>query len=199
MVTIPPAGTEQQLATTVVRLIRAAQSPSILVGAEIQRYSFADKVDDLIAKFGVRWATALLAKSTLAEQGAGWIGVYDPPHSQLAVKNAVENADLLVTLGCVFPNGYAALVQNAFGRMVQIYDGKVRIKTGAKQNAEIVALVSALVTESAKAPPKPVPPGASPVTPGPATGSLTYKQVFERASCHEAAAAFEVGVSSAIR
>src|SRR5207253_632229 len=49
-----------------------------------------------------------------------------------------------------------------------------------KQNAEIAALVSALVTEAAKAPPSPVPGGASPAPPGPATGALTYKQVFER-------------------
>ncbi len=176
----PPAGTEQQLATTIVGLVRAAQSPLILIGTEIQRYGLADKVADLIAKLGVRWATALLAKSTLPEQGDGWIGVYDPPHSQPAVQSAVENADLLVTLGCVFPNGYAALVQNAFGRMVQIYESKVRIKTASKQNAEIGALVSALVTAAATAPPNPVPGGAVPAPPGPATGSLTYKQVFER-------------------
>src|SRR5712691_1550420 len=176
----PPAGTEHQLATAIVGLIRAAQSPLILVGTEIQRYGLADRVADLIAKLGVRWATALLAKSTLAEHGPGWIGVYDPPHSPAAVKNAVEHADLLVTLGCVFPNGYAALLQSAFGRMVQVYDGKVRIKTGAKQNGEIGALVSALVAEAAKAPPKPVPAGTLPVAPGPAAGPLTYKQVFER-------------------
>ena len=176
----PPAGTEHQLATTIVGLIRAAQSPVILLGAEIQRYGLADKVADLIAKLGIRWASALLAKSTLPEEGPGWVGVYDPPHSHATVQNAVEHADLLVTLGCVFPNGYAALVQSAFGRMVQVYDGKVRIKTGTKQPAEIGALLSALVTEVAKAPPRPSPPGVSPVAPGPATGSLTYKQVFER-------------------
>jgi indolepyruvate decarboxylase len=96
------------------------------------------------------------------------------------VQSAVENADLLVTLGCVFPNGYSALVQNAFGRMIQIYDGKVRIKTAPKKNAEIGALVSALVTEAANAPPNPVPSGALPASPGPSTGVLTYKQVFER-------------------
>src|SRR5262249_52061966 len=176
----PPAGTEQQLAATIVALIRAAQSPLILVGTEIQRYGLADAVADLIAKLGVRWATALLAKSTLAEAGNGWVGVYDPPHSQAAVKNAVENADLLVTLGCVFPNGYAPRLQSSFGHMVQIYDGKVRIKTGAKQNAEIATLVAALVSEAARAPPRPVPGGVSPVPPAPATGALTYKQVFER-------------------
>jgi len=180
MIANPPAGTEQQLAAAIVGLIRAAQAPLILVGTEIQRYGLADAVADLIAKLGVRWATALLAKSTLSEGGSGWTGVYDPPHSKAAVKNAVENANPLVTLGCVFPNGYAALLQNAFGRMVQVYDGKVRIKTGAKQKAEIVTLVSELVTEAAKAPPKPVPGGVSPAPPGPATGPLTYKQVFER-------------------
>ena len=122
----------------------------------------------------------MLAKSTLAEQGNGWIGVYDPPHSLAPVKSAVENADLLVTLGCMFPNGYAALLQNAFSRMIQIYDGKVRIKTVPKQNAEIGALVSALVTQAAMAPPNSVPPAVVPATPGPATGPLTYKQAFER-------------------
>jgi indolepyruvate decarboxylase len=175
-----PAGTEGQLAAQIVTLIRAATSPLILIGTEIQRYSLASQVADLIAKLGVRWATALLAKSTLPEQGAGWVGVYDPPHSPAAIKNAVEQADLLVTLGCVFPNGYANLVKNSYNHMVQVYDGKVRIKSGAKQNAEIHALVSALVTQAAMAPPKPVPPGAVPPTPGPATGPLTYRQVFER-------------------
>jgi indolepyruvate decarboxylase len=178
--TNPPAGTEQQLATTIVGLIRAANKPVILVGNEIQRFGLADKVLDLINKLGVRWATALISKSTLAEQGTGWIGVYDPPHSLTSVKNAVEGADLLVTLGCVYPSGYANFVSSAIGRIVQIYDGKVRIKNAAKKNAELVALVSALVIEAAKAPPKPVPAGATPPAPGPATGPLTYKQVFER-------------------
>ena len=179
-VTNPPAGTEHALAGSIVGLIRSAHSPLILVGTEIQRYGLADRVADLIAKLGVRWATALLSKSTLAEHGDGWVGVYDPPHSLAAVKSAVEQADLLVTLGCVFPNGYATMVQNSFGRMVQVYDGKVRIKAGAKQNAELGALVSALVTEAAKKPPAPVPAGALPAIPGPATGALTYRQVFER-------------------
>ena len=133
----PPAGNEQQLAATIIGLIRAAHAPLILVGTEIQRYGLADQVSDLIAKLGVRWATALQSKATLAEQGAGWSGVYDPPHSQTAVMNAVEQSDLLLTLGCVYPVGFAPLLQNSFGRMVQVYDGKVRIKTAAKQNAEL--------------------------------------------------------------
>ena len=37
-----------------------------------------------------------------------------------------------------------------------------------------------MVTEAANAPPTPVPAGAAPIRPGPAAGSLTYKQVLER-------------------
>lgn len=179
-VTTAPAGTEHAVAATIVALIRAAQSPLILVGTEIQRYGLAGAVADLIAKLGVRWATALQSKATLAEQGDGWVGVYDPPHSQVDVKSAVEQSDLLLTLGCVFPNSFANLVQNSFGRMVQVYDGRVRIKAGAKQHAELATLVAALVTEAAKKPPARAPIGALPVPPVPAAGPLTYRQVFER-------------------
>jgi indolepyruvate decarboxylase len=178
--TNPAAGTEKQFATMIVALIRAARSPLILVGTEIQRYGLADQVADLIAKLGTRWSTALLAKSTLAEEGDGWVGVYDPPHSIPAVANAVEHADLLVMLGCVFPNGYAPLVTSGTGHIVSAYDGTVKIKSDAKQNAEIGALVAALVTEAAKAAPTPVPAGVVPTAPAPGAGALTYRQVFER-------------------
>ncbi|MFD0886019.1 thiamine pyrophosphate-dependent enzyme [Streptosporangium algeriense] len=176
----PAAGTEKQLAATIVGLLRAATSPLIVVGTEIQRYGLADKAAALIAKLGVRWSTALIAKSTLVEQGNGWVGVYNPPHSAPTAANAVANADLILMLGCVFPGGYTTLVTNGTNRIISVYDGKVKIKSGAKQNAEIGALVTELVTEAAKAPPEPVPPGVVPPTPAPATGPLTYRQVFER-------------------
>ena len=178
--TNPPVGTENQLAATIVGLIRAATSPLVLVGTEIQRYGLGDQVADLIAKLGVRWSTTLLAKSTLAEQGNGWVGVYNPPHSRPSAANAVQQADLLLTLGCVFPNGYAPLVTKRRDHIVSAYDGTVKIKGGAKQNAEIGALVTTLVDEAAKAPPRSVPPGVQPTKPPPAAGALTYRQVFER-------------------
>ncbi|POM25953.1 Alpha-keto-acid decarboxylase [Actinomadura rubteroloni] len=177
---VPPSGTEKQLAAAIVAQIRAATSPVLLIGAEVQRYGLADRVADLIAKLGVRWSSALLAKSTLPEQGNGWVGVYDPPHSAPAAADAVEHADLLVTLGCVFPSGYAHLVTGGSDHIIAAYDGKVKIRTGAKQNAEIGALVTALVTEAAKAPPRPSPPALTSPAPGPPTGALTYRGVFER-------------------
>src|SRR5262249_36176664 len=163
--TSPPAGTEAQLAATIVSLIRNAHTPLILLGEEIQRYKLADKAADLIAKLGIRWATSVLGKSILDEQGAGFVGVYDGAHSLPAVKSIVESADMLVTLGCAYPVSYAKLVQNSFGRMVEVYDGKVRIKTAPKKNAELGALMAALVMAAAQAPPMSSP-GVSPPSPG---------------------------------
>jgi indolepyruvate decarboxylase len=182
----PPTGTEKQLAATIVRLIRAATSPLLLVGTEVQRYGLAGTVADLIARLGIRWSTALLAKSVLPERGPGWVGVYNPPHSIPRVAKAVETADLLVTLGAVFPNGYAPLVTGRSGHIVSVYDGTVRVKGGAKQKAEIGALVSALVAEAAKAPESssssdPAPAASAITAPTTApTGTLTYRLVFER-------------------
>ena len=182
----PPTGTEKQLAATIVRLIRAATSPLLLVGTEVQRYGLAGTVADLIAKLGIRWSTALLAKSVLPERGPGWVGVYNPPHSIPRVAKAVETADLLVTLGAVFPNGYAPLVTGRSGHIVSVHDGTVRVKSGAKQKAEIGALLSALVAEAAKAPERtsssdPAPAASAITAPTTApTGTLTYRLVFER-------------------
>ncbi|MEU6721912.1 thiamine pyrophosphate-binding protein [Nonomuraea sp. NPDC046802] len=177
---IPPVGTEQQLAATIAGLIRAASKPLVLIGTEIQRYGLADKVAQLITGLGVRWSVALQAKSVLPEGGNGWSGVFAPPNSSPATTDAVMRADLLVMLGVVFPSSYASLVSGGVNRIVTAYDGKVRIKGGAKQDAEIGALVTALATEAVKAPPKPVPAAVDPPAPAPASGPLTYRQVFER-------------------
>jgi indolepyruvate decarboxylase len=143
-------------------------------------------VADLIAKLGIRWSTALLAKSVLPERGPGWVGVYNPPHSIPRVAKAVETADLLVTLGTVFPNGFAPLVTGRSGHIVSVYDGTVKVKGGAKQKAELGALVSALVAEAARAPATTssegsapaASPGTAPTTAAP--GTLTYRLLFER-------------------
>ena len=85
-----------------------------------------------------------------------------------------------MTLGCVFPNSFAPLITQKFNSMVAVYDGKVRVKNQPKQNAEIRALVSAMQAKAAEQPPANVPAGAVPTSPPAATGSLTYKQVFQR-------------------
>jgi indolepyruvate decarboxylase len=95
------------------------------------------------------------------------------------VPAAVQQADLIVMLGCVFPSSYASFIRNRADDIVTAYDGKVKIKNGMKQDADIVALMTALVAEAAKQAPQPIPAAVDPVPP-PATGPLTYSQVFDR-------------------
>ena len=176
----PAAGTEKALAAQIIQAMRAAANPVILIGAEIQRYGLADKATELIAALGVRYATALLAKSTVG-MGTGWLGTYNPPHSLNSVRTAVESADPLLMLGCVFPNGYANLLGSRLNNIIWANDGKVRIRNSpTRQNAEIATLLAELIAEAKKNPPRMAPPGAMPAVPGPATGALTYRQIFER-------------------
>lgn len=176
----PAAGTEAALAATVVAQIRNATAPLVIIGVEIQRYGLADPVADTIARLGVRWSTALLAKSALTEQGAGWVGVFDPPHSTPAVTDAVDRADLIVVLGSAFPAGWAPLLTSAAGRIISAYDGVARVRGGARQPVVINALVAELQTAAAAGPPTTGPPAVVAVPPAPATGPLTYQQVFDR-------------------
>ena len=175
---LPPIGTEPGLATKILDFIRQASSPVILVGVEVARYGLAADVAALIARLNIRWATTLLAKSTISEQTANFIGVYDGVHSHATVRSAIENSDCLVALGCVLPSGYAALVQRSFAKMVHVYDSRVRVRTDAKVNAEIGALVRAI---SAQATPGPLPPAAA----GPgsrvaaAAAGLSHAQLFQ--------------------
>ncbi|MEV1003041.1 thiamine pyrophosphate-dependent enzyme [Nonomuraea sp. NPDC050202] len=172
----PAVGTEQQLATTIIELVRAATKPVLLVGLEIQRYGLADTMADLIAKLGIRWSAQVPAKSALSEEGDGWVGIFAPPSS---LPTAIQEADLIVMLGCVFPSSYASFIRNRTNDIVTAYDGKIKIKAGTKQDADIRALMTALVAEAAKQAPRPVPAAVDPAPP-PAAGPLTYAQVFDR-------------------
>ncbi|YCK42780.1 thiamine pyrophosphate-dependent enzyme [Actinomadura sp. ATCC 39365] len=82
-------------------------------------------------------------------------------------------------LGCVFPGSYATFIRDNTDHIVTAYDGKVKIKNGSKQNADITALVTALVAEAAKEAPVPISAAVDPAPPV-ATGPLTYAQVFDR-------------------
>jgi indolepyruvate decarboxylase len=176
---LPAAGTEPALATKILSLIRHAASPVILVGVEVERYGLADAVATLIAKLNVRWATTLLAKSVIAEQTANFIGVYDGPHSRPAVKNAVESSDCLVALGCVLPSGYAALVRSSFAKMVHAYDGRARVRTEPKVNAELGALVRALSSQAVQGPAPPAAGGNPSAVAAAAAAGLSHAEVFQ--------------------
>ena len=88
--TQPVAGREAELARQILQLIKAAQMPALLLGVELQRFSLADPVVELINKLPARcaWATTVLAKSIIPESVPRFVGVCDrqsgPAHMRLA-------------------------------------------------------------------------------------------------------------------
>ena len=152
-----------------------------LVGPEIARYGLADAVADLIAKLGVRWASDMLAKSTLHRTRCHW-----------CLRPAVCATGYSGASRIDQPSWWLRVPQQLFelwsprssARWSPSFDGKVRVKNQPKQNAEIRALVAAIRHQSQSQPPANVPPGAVPAAPAPAAGALTYQQAFQRMAMH---------------
>lgn len=103
-----------------------------------------------------------------------------PSYIEINMGNAVEHTDFLVTPR----RGLSQWLRQPGAERVRPHGRNLR-RQGADQDRRQAECrdqhpVAALVTEAAKAPPKPVPPGATPAAPGPGSVPLTYRQVFER-------------------
>jgi indolepyruvate decarboxylase len=139
-----PTGEETRLAASIVGRLQAAQRPALLIGIEVQRYGLEDQVSTLLDRLGVPWATTLLAKSVIAEQTPGFIGVYSGDRALPSVRRIVEESDGLLALGCVMGRGYRHLVTHSGASMVQAANHVVRLGRVPPVNAELGPLLTAL-------------------------------------------------------
>lgn len=142
--TLHPSGSEDDLANKILELLATASAPALMLGEEIQRYGIADNIATLIDKLCIPWVTTPLAKSVLAEQSPGFVGVYDGRLAPTPVRELVENADVLVALGCAFGIGHTHLVARSFDRITHAYDGWVRIGQNVPKSADLYTLICAL-------------------------------------------------------
>ena len=165
--TLYPTGSEDELANKILELLATANAPALMLGEEIQRYGIADNVAMLIDKLCIPWVTTPLAKSVLAEQSPGFVGVYDGRTAPTPVRELVENADVLIALGCVFSIGHTKLVTQSFDRIIHAYDGWVRIGQNIPKPADLGTFVGAL--ERLAPEPK------SPFSPLTQTAGLSYR------------------------
>jgi indolepyruvate decarboxylase len=143
----PSTGKEAELAKQIVRLIRQARRPAILLGVEIARYELAEVANRLVTESGIPWATTLLAKTVLPESTPGFAGVYDSDLAPKPVAQLLEEADCLLTLGCIFGIDHGKLVTARHGEMLAIGDGWARIGKKVPERAELGALLPILASE----------------------------------------------------
>jgi indolepyruvate decarboxylase len=85
-----------------------------------------------------------LAKSVLPEQHPRFVGVFNGDKAEGRVITAINQADLIVSLGAVFGSGHATLMEPKLDRTIRVWDGEVRVRHQAPQPAGVTHLVAAL-------------------------------------------------------
>ena len=149
-----PVGSEEALAARIAGLAGAAVRPAFLVGVEVGRYGLEEDMAELLRRTGIPWASTLLAKTVLAEDTTGFVGVYDSDLAPKPVRAVIEDADLLIAVGCVFGVDHTHLVNHAFEHLVHAAEGFVRIGDAPAERGELQPLLRALAAALPPAPEK---------------------------------------------
>jgi indolepyruvate decarboxylase len=93
-----PETLQEALAET-LELLTRAQSPVMLVCAEVHRFGLQEQVVALAERLGVPVSATVLGKSVFPEGHAQYIGVYNGEVGDLQVRDIVEASDCLLMLG----------------------------------------------------------------------------------------------------
>ena len=101
----PPKSDPASLERTVAEIseaLRAARTACILPGFLANRAGLEDAVQAFVDASGLPFATMFADKTTLEEQQAAYIGMYDGKLMNEAVREFVESCDTVVLIGTIF-------------------------------------------------------------------------------------------------
>jgi indolepyruvate decarboxylase len=140
---IPP-GTAAKTAGAILKAIKAAKAPILIVGIEVQRYGLAAAMLSIINKLKIRWATTLLDRTTLSEQHPQFLGVFNGEKAPQSLKAAISGADLIVSLGAVFGSGHATIMIPQSKKTIRVWDGNVFTFDGAPEQLSFPELIAQL-------------------------------------------------------
>lgn len=140
---IPP-GAAAKTASAILKAIKAAKAPVLIVGIEVQRYGLATGMLSVINKLKIRWATTLLARTTFSEQHPQFLGVFNGEKAPQPLKAAISGADLIVSLGAVFGSGHATIMVPQSKKTIRVWDGNVVTFNGAPEQLSFPELIAQL-------------------------------------------------------
>ncbi|KAJ8139392.1 hypothetical protein OY671_007396 [Metschnikowia pulcherrima] len=95
------ADAQEEVIDTVLKLVGEAQNPVILVDACASRHSCKEEVSQLVKKTNFPVFTTPMGKSSVNESDPRFGGVYVGSLSDPEVKEAVESADLVLSVGAM--------------------------------------------------------------------------------------------------
>jgi indolepyruvate decarboxylase len=106
--------------------ITAAKHPLIFAGVEVLRHGLSGLLQQIIDASGFLYTTTTLGKTVLPESGKKFIGTYSDAASIDSVREVVQNADCVLTLGTVMTDDYLWFVENKYADMVLATTEQVR-------------------------------------------------------------------------
>jgi indolepyruvate decarboxylase len=137
--------------------LRKASQPVLLVGVEIRRFGLKDDIIELADALNIPVVTSILGKATFPETHPNFIGNYFGQFGNPKVKEYVEGADCVLSLGAVMTEmetaGYTA--QLAPEKMIKVTAHEVQVGYHVYHGLTLQAVVAELlqVNTSKLAPP----------------------------------------------
>lgn len=133
-------------AREVLRRLRAARAPAILVGVEARRYGIEDKIAALCRKLGLPAATSFMGRGLLARQDLPLMGAYLGSAGSETAARYVEGADCLLMLGVIVSDtNFGVSGKNIdLRRAIQALDRHVSFAHHTYPQVTLAALVEAM-------------------------------------------------------
>jgi len=127
-------------------LLAAAERPVILGGVELHRYGLMAEFQRLVDASHMPVATTLLGKTVISEHHSQAIGVYEGATSRHAVRDIVENSDVLLCLGAWMSDiNFGVYSSRLQGRqMILANSGRLKISHHVYEQVWIGDVISGL-------------------------------------------------------
>ena len=139
-----PAGEATAVARDIRERLAVAERPVVLLGSQLRRRGLQDAARAWLDAVQAPWLTTFLGKAVLDEQGAGFAGVYAGGRSVPEVKARVEQADVVVALGCVMGRQLRTLASDRKATLVRVDGDRARLGGAPFVAADLGAVLEAL-------------------------------------------------------
>lgn len=98
---VPPEDVLRECLQDVEKRLRSAKSPALLAGARVRRFGLEESVFRLASDWQIPLLNAFMGKGLFAGRGAPYMGSYLGLAGREDLRAAVEDSDLLFTLGVI--------------------------------------------------------------------------------------------------
>ncbi len=127
--------------------LNRAQRPVVMVGIETFRYKAQRDVLTLCERLGAPILTTMLSKGAVPMDHPLYMGVYMGPHSPPPIRKRVEQADLVLDLGCLATDIGSVGQPLSGGRSIRAIDHRVDVSFHSYTEVELRDFVRALLEE----------------------------------------------------